>query len=276
VIAVSAPRSSRSPESPPALDHSPRPRYRAVADELRQRVLAGAIPPGALLPSESALIREFGVSRGTIREAIALLRAEGLVVTEHGRGTHARPTLPVRQLASERYQVEVDRITEGQPPTAAFTWDLGIGWSDYLLDREFREVPATAALADLFGVETGTPLLERRFVFRSLGVPQQLSTSYFPLDLVAGSPVADPVNEPWPGGDVARLFSLGIVVTGIRERVRARMPAPDEASVLHVPAGVPVVTITRQTYAGDRVVEVATDIVIPADRVELDYWIDLT
>jgi GntR family transcriptional regulator len=38
---------------------------------------------------------------------------------------------------------------------------------------------------------------------------------------------------------------------------------------------VPVVTITRQTFAGERVVEVASDIVIPGDRVELDYWIDL-
>lgn len=279
MIAVTA---SRSNDSSPALttqpapDHSPRPRYRAVADELRRRVLAGAIPPGSLLPSESSLIREFKVSRGTIREALALLRAEGLVVTEHGRGTHARPALPVRRLASERYQTEVDRIAGGQPLTSSFTWDLGIGWSDYLLDKEFQEVAATAALADAFGVEAGTPLLERRFVFRSLGVPQQLSTSYFPLDLVAGSPVADPANEPWPGGDVARLSSLGIAVTGIRERVRARMPLPDEASVLRIPAGVPVVTITRQTYAADRVVEVATDIVIPADRVELDYWIDLT
>jgi GntR family transcriptional regulator len=36
------------------------------------------------------------------------------------------------------------------------------------------------------------------------------------------------------------------------------------------------VTLTRQTYAGERVVEVAHDIVIPADRVELDYYIDLT
>jgi GntR family transcriptional regulator len=33
--------------------------------------------------------------------------------------------------------------------------------------------------------------------------------------------------------------------------------------------------ITRQTYADERVVEAAVDIVIPADRVELDYWIDL-
>jgi GntR family transcriptional regulator len=94
--------------------------------------------------------------------------------------------------------------------------------------------------------------------------------------MVAGTPVADPDNEPWPGGNTAQLFSLGVTITGVRERVRARMPLRDEIEALRIPGGVPVLTITRQTYAGERVVEVAVDIVIPADRAELDYWIDLT
>ncbi len=119
-------------------------------------------------------------------------------------------------------------------------------------------------------------MLERRFVFRALGIPQQMSTSYLLLEMVAGTPVADPANEPWPGGNTAQLHSLGVTVTGVRERVRARMPVAEELEVLRIPTGVPVISITRQTHANDRVVEVATDIVIPADRVELEYWIDLS
>jgi GntR family transcriptional regulator len=250
--------------------HPERPRYVRVADELRRRILAGAIPPGALLPSEPDLINEFGVSRGTIREALALLRAEGLVVTEHGRGTYARPVMPVRRLASDRYRAG----TSGRPETA-FTRDQGIDWSDYRLDKEFREVPASSAVAERFAVEPGTELLERRFVFRALGVAQQMSTSSYLLATVAGTPVADPDNEPWPGGNEAQLRSLGVEVTGVRERVRARMPVPEETATLRIPGGVPVVIIARETYAGQRVVEVA-DIVIPADRVELDYWIEVS
>ncbi|MDG4790315.1 GntR family transcriptional regulator [Micromonospora sp. WMMD1102] len=252
-----------------------RPRYRRVADELRRRILSGAIPPGSILPSESALIEEFGVARGTVREAVALLRSEGLVVTEMGRGTYARPVLPVRRLGSERYRRELEQVRTGELGTS-FTADQRIGWSDYQLDRTFREVPADPTTAELFGVDPGTMILERRFVFRSQGVPQQMSTSCLLLDMVAGTPVADPDREPWPAGNTGQLSSLGIVVTGVRERVRARMPVRDEAETLRIPGGVPVLTITRQTYAGDRVVEVATDIVIPADRVELDYFIDLT
>jgi GntR family transcriptional regulator len=249
-----------------------------VADELRRRILSGAIPPGALLPSETTLIAEFSASRGTIREAIGLLRVEGMVVTEHGRGSYARPVLPVRRVGSERYRHELDRLAQGAdaPEETSFTRDQGIRWSEYQLDREFREVPASAALADLFGVEPGTMVLERRFVFRAQGVPQQMSTSSLLLDMVAGTPVADPDNEPWPGGNTAQLHSLGVTITGVRERVRARMPVVDEVDTLRIPGGVPVVTLTRQTYAGERVVEVAHDIVIPADRVELDYYIDLT
>lgn len=253
-----------------------RPLYQGVADELRRRILAGIIPTGSLLPTEPALSNEFSVSRGTVREAIALLRAEGLVVTEHGRGSYARPVLPVRRLSADRYLREVEQVVNGTAaPGTSFTDDQGIDWSDYQLDCEFRDVPATAAVAELFDIPPGTMLLERQFVFRSHGVPQQMSTSSYPLDLVAGTPVADPANEPWPGGNISQLHSLGVEVTGIRERVRSRMPVRHEVEALRIPPGVPVVTLTRQTYAGERVVEVAYDIVIPADRVELEYWIDL-
>ncbi|WP_369753122.1 UTRA domain-containing protein [Micromonospora sp. CNB394] len=64
-------------------------------------------------------------------------------------------------------------------------------------------------------------------------------------------------------------------MTAVREQVRARMPNSAESATLRIPGGVPVVIITRQTYVEDRVVEVA-EITIPADRVSLDYRIDLT
>jgi GntR family transcriptional regulator len=252
-----------------------RPRFRLLADELRRRIEAGALPAGGLLPSEAALMDEFDVSRGTVREAVRLLRDEGLVITEHGRGTYVRPSLPVRRLASDRYRRELEALAGEGPPATSFTHDQGIDWSAYRLDREFREMSATTVLAELLGVEPGTILLERQFVFWASGAPQQMSVSYYPLDLVAGTPVADPANEPWPGGNIAQLHSLGITVTGIRERVRARMPLSEEMAALRMATGVPVITITRQTFAGERVVEVAVDIVVPADRVELDYWIDL-
>jgi len=68
-----------------------------VIDVLRQRILGGALRPGDKLPTEPNLIREFGVSRTVIREAIAGLRADGLVDPRHGVGVFVcEPPSPTR------------------------------------------------------------------------------------------------------------------------------------------------------------------------------------
>lgn len=59
--------------------------HRVIA-ELRQKIVSGALKPGDKLPTEPALIRHFGVSRTVIREAIAGLRADGLVEPRQGVG----------------------------------------------------------------------------------------------------------------------------------------------------------------------------------------------
>ncbi|WP_157552396.1 GntR family transcriptional regulator [Micromonospora sp. NRRL B-16802] len=119
------------------IPHHGQPRYRVIADELRKRIESGVIPPGALLPTESVLTAEFQASRGTIRQAIAVLREGGLATTEHGRGTYANVHLCNRN-------------------------------SDQRSDLETRqcEVSADTDLAALFGVEVGAALIECETVAR--------------------------------------------------------------------------------------------------------------
>jgi GntR family transcriptional regulator len=251
-----------------------RPAYLRVADELRAGIRDGTYPPGSHLPSLRALAAQSGLSEIVIRAAFAVLRNEGLVTTRARSRTVVRDRPPVRRIAVERYQREFRHDPGGQPETS-FTADRGISWEQYRLDKTFREVEAPPELAALFEVEPGTMLQERRFVFYAGGDPQQMSLTYLPLELVAGTPVADPANEPWPGGTPAQLASLGHPVGRVEESVRARMPTPEEVETLHIAAGVPVFSITRRMLSGDRVLEVAADIVIPADRAILDYAIDL-
>jgi GntR family transcriptional regulator len=251
------------------------PRYLQLARKLREQIKAGLIPAGSALPSETRLAKEFHVSVGTVRAAVKVLRDEALVVTEHGRATFVRAQLPVRRLGPERYRVEVDQVHAASTPHTSFTRDQGVDWSAYQLDTDFAEVPAPADVAEQLGVEAGTMLLRRHLVFRTHGYPQQMSTSYLLLDMVIGTPVADPANEPWPGGTIAQMKSVGVTVTAVAEAVRTRMPTLEEAATLRVPAGVPVLTITRRMLAGARPVEAAVDLVIPGDRVVLEYRIDL-
>ena len=70
---------------------APRRRPRTLAlelvDALGDRIRDGRLAPGAKLPTEAAIMDEFGVSRTVVREAISKLQAGGLVATRHGVGT---------------------------------------------------------------------------------------------------------------------------------------------------------------------------------------------
>jgi GntR family transcriptional regulator len=67
------------------------PVYRQVADILRVRIESGALQPDRPLPSETQLVQEYGIARGTARRAIEVLREAGLVITVQGRGTYVKP-----------------------------------------------------------------------------------------------------------------------------------------------------------------------------------------
>src|SRR6266542_1095272 len=75
-------------------DALPVPRYVQIADEIRREVGAGTYLPGGRLPSEDALARSFGVSRGTLRQALAALGRAGVVQTISGHGTIVRSGQP--------------------------------------------------------------------------------------------------------------------------------------------------------------------------------------
>lgn len=59
-----------------------------LAAILRARIGSGELPPGRALPSRERLAAEFGVARGTVERALAVLREEGLVATTFGRGVY--------------------------------------------------------------------------------------------------------------------------------------------------------------------------------------------
>lgn len=249
--------------------------YQQVADVLRSQILGHVVSPGDKLPSETELMSTFEISRTTARLTYSVLQSEGLIDAKRGRGVFVRNVRDVRRVASDRYREGVGQPGQDGPPQTAFTRDQDVDWSAYRLDKEFEEVAAPSDVAALLDLDIGTPVLARRFTFYAEGHPRQVSVSYLPLDLVKGTPIEDPANEPWPGGTMAQLATLGVDVTRIEEAVRARMPMPEERRTLRIAQGVPVLTVTRRMLSSDRPVEAAADIVMPADRFVLDYSIDL-
>ena len=237
--------------------------FRQIADQVREAIDKGRFKEGAKLPSEAALVEHFGVSRMTVRNALAILQSEGLVSSEHGRGVFVRPRPPVRRLASDRFARR-----HREQGKAAFTVEAEAAGSrpevDSLEVREERPSPDVSA-------RLGAPrkVLARRRRYLLDGRPVEFATSYLPLDLARGTPIAEP--NPGPGGIYARLEELGHQLDHFEEEVRARMPAPDEVRTLRVASGVPVIQLVRTAFDTEgRAVEVC-DTVMAADAYVLSY-----
>ncbi|MGW1544594.1 GntR family transcriptional regulator [Streptomyces sp. NPDC002309] len=246
------------------------PEYLRIAADLRRRIAVGEWGPGDQIPTLPELCEYYRVSQTTVRNALDLLRNEGLVESRARAGTRVRQRPPIHRMAADRY-----RSTPGTKSTP-YTRDQRIGWSEYRLDKRFERVQADAVLAALFDCEVGERLLARHFVFYDNDQPTQTSTSYVRWSDVAGTPVADPINEPWPGGTRAQLGSLGIRVAQVTESFTAAMPTEVEAATLGIGSGVPVLRYTRRHIADTgRVVEVAHPIVRRGDTTIVDFRIDL-
>lgn len=69
------------------------PKYLRVADAIRERIRTGVLKPGDRLPSTKQLEAEFGVSYGSIRGAMLVLKAEGLVRGQPGEAVYVTGTV---------------------------------------------------------------------------------------------------------------------------------------------------------------------------------------
>ena len=91
--------------------------YKQVADALRDEIRSGQLSAGEPLPSETQLTARYRVSRNSVRSALGLLRVEGLVVTEQGRGSFVREGRALRRLGSsadfEMEDAELDQRLVG-------------------------------------------------------------------------------------------------------------------------------------------------------------------
>lgn len=85
---------SPQPPTDASLSRAPSLSQRVV-DGLTQRIDSGALRPGERVPTEPELMREFGVSRSVVREAVSRLQAGGLVRTQHGVGSFVLAPQPV-------------------------------------------------------------------------------------------------------------------------------------------------------------------------------------
>lgn len=234
------------------------PLYRQLAGELRAAIYAGTYPRGGRLPTEADLQATHGVSRNTVRLALGLLADEGLIDAYPARGTFVRETAPVR-LAFRRYS--------GQGEVGPFTTAAraqGVAGQMTLVDVErLAAPPEVAARLDL---EDGAPVVRRRRRALIDGQPVQLQTSYFPLAVVEGTPLAR--ARFLKRGTFATLRAIGRPPARISEEITAGPPTEAEAELLGPGA---VLRITRLARGTDGTALELLYVVAAADRFAFLY-----
>ncbi|GII87668.1 GntR family transcriptional regulator [Sphaerisporangium siamense] len=242
--------------------HEP-PIYRRIADRLRQAILSGELRDGDRLPGENALMSEYGIARATARQALAVLINEGVAVPKRGSGVYVRQFRPIRRHGSRR-------LAREQWGTGKAIWDSDVSGRPYTVDE--LVIAREPAAEDVGRVLECDEVWVRRRRYAVDGRPVQLAASHFPAELVEGTPVTTP--DTGAGGVYARLRDLGRAPVHFTEEVRARMPAPEEAARLRLPAGTPVIEVCRTAFAAGGVAVELNKMIMDAASYVLQYDFD--
>jgi GntR family transcriptional regulator len=114
-----------------------RPGYLQVADDLRQQISDGRLAPGDALPSIAQLTRDYDVSTGVVKSAISVLRTEGAVIGQQGKGVFVRDQADVDEGAEP---TENDALMKQLAEVLGAVQDLGARVAR-LEQRAFPEPP---------------------------------------------------------------------------------------------------------------------------------------
>lgn len=245
----------------------PRPLYQQLAAQLREQIRSGVLAPGDQMPTESQLERTFGTSRNTVRLALNVLRSEGLLRSQQGRGTFVRPDPPARYYASlsgsRRKRLEADRRHD------TFTQQVRAQGKTPHQVSTVEVVRADTEISAHLGIDEDQPVAVRRRVMYADGEPLQLGDSFYPLGIVDGSKIMNPQDVP-EGTDQV-LEDLGHTPTRYEDEITWRMPTAEEATKLHLGPSVPIGRLLRTTFdQHDSAIEVYV-VILPADRHVLLY-----
>lgn len=209
-----------------------RSRYGAIADNLRAEITSGRWAAGELLPAETALMGEYGVALGTIRQAISVLVEEGLVERRHGTGTFVRTGLTGASLLrffrfGRRDQGGYEtpkshihqRVLVSAPPELAAQLELKVGARVIHIMRT-RSIAGKACLLENIWVDA------KRFGALTKGSPHAWGDLLYP----------------------EYSARCGVIVHRATDSIQFGLLSDSDASLLSLPPQHPAVVVARVAY----------------------------
>ncbi len=206
------------------------PLYHQLAEVIKKQIISGVYHPGDLLPSESKLVEDFGVSRTTVRLAMDSIKEMGLVLREQGKGTF----------------VTSSRLHSRFPVLSSFTEEVELlGRTPGTVLVEACDVEAPLLIAEALQLEPGRQIHRIIRLRTADDKPICLATSWlndirFPqlrkLDYAQLS--------------IYDLFEniLGLTILRAVQHIWADISTPSDAKILEISTGAPLLRLTRNTF----------------------------
>jgi GntR family transcriptional regulator len=227
IASEARPRANRESSSPTAGERL----YESVARRLKEEIVNGVYSVGAQLPTESALCKRFDVSRHTVRDALRILRDEGLVTSRQGAGTVVAPPP-----TSDSFHLEATSINDLMAYSEAMHTEI----------RSTSTETVDGKLAARIGVTGGDEWLVVRGVARATGkqLPVCWSDYYIHRDYAAVGRLL-----PRHTGPIFLLIEdfYAITIVEIDQQISTSVITPALATVLKAKAGTTAIEV-RRTY----------------------------
>jgi GntR family transcriptional regulator len=238
------------------------PKYQRIADTLRREIKARTYQPGDRLPAETALLDRFRDELGTLslptlRQAIAVLRAEGLIESQHGIGTFIKDNRRLQRRSRHRYgRARADR----QLLTSHLAHEIFYAGPGTVPDHIADAAPT---------LPPGAAVVIRRRLLRDkeTGRPEEIGASYIPSAIAAGTYLESTDVVP------KALFLCVEELSGKRytrahDRWLVRPATQEESALLDLPGGgASVVHLIHSAYDETGEILEVSESIWPADRI---------
>jgi GntR family transcriptional regulator len=203
------------------------PRHAAIAQALREEIRSGELVPGTALPSEARLSERFEVSRGTVRHALAALRAEGLIVGGRGRE-------PVVRRAG---------LSQSFDQLVSFSmWARQLGRTPTARTIELARRPADPEAAEQLGLAPGDPVFQYKRLRLLDGEPV----------MIERTTVIEPVGRLLLDCDLdgdsvyGQLGARGIEFSEAHQTISAAAAGAEDAELLGIARRSPILEVCRR------------------------------
>jgi GntR family transcriptional regulator len=236
------------------------PKYQRIADALRREIKAGSYRPDRRLPSETALLERFRaefptLSLPTLRQAINVLRTEGLIESQQGIGTFVKEDRRLQRRSRKRYgRARADE----QLLTSHLKHQILYAGRNIVPDY----------IADVTDLNRGEEVVIRRRLLRDkdTGQPEELGASYLPISIASNTYLEQ--FDVVPKALFLCMEELsGKNYTYARDRWVVRVATSEESQLLDLPAAASVIHLIHIAQGEDGETLEVSESIWPSDRV---------